>query len=168
MFGFVLVLFLFIRVHGVINININQEVSFDKNYVVTWGQDHVLKVNQGKEVQLSMDHSSGPLIFIFISYRIMSKTKCSLIFSRFWFWIQKPLRVRILSNANQTAGKRFCWHRNCLLRSYFFLTFSCTSIWIFNFIKKVKISYWLYSWLQRETSKMKLTLNSWGTEKRNQ
>lgn len=36
-------------------------VDFDKNYVVTWGQDHVLKLNQGKEVQLSMDHSSGSL-----------------------------------------------------------------------------------------------------------
>ncbi|XP_010440650.1 PREDICTED: xyloglucan endotransglucosylase/hydrolase protein 2 [Camelina sativa] len=34
-------------------------IDFDKNYVVTWGQNHVLKLNQGKEVELSMDQSSG-------------------------------------------------------------------------------------------------------------
>ncbi|CAH8276979.1 unnamed protein product [Arabidopsis lyrata] len=57
--GFVLVLSLIIKVQGAINIDINQEASFDEHYVVTWGQDHVLKLNQSKEVQLSMDHSSG-------------------------------------------------------------------------------------------------------------
>ncbi|CAD5327753.1 unnamed protein product [Arabidopsis thaliana] len=34
-------------------------IDFDVNYVVTWGQDHILKLTQGKEVQLSMDYSSG-------------------------------------------------------------------------------------------------------------
>ncbi|CAE5977198.1 unnamed protein product [Arabidopsis arenosa] len=33
--------------------------DFDVHYAVTWGQDHILKLNQGKEVQLSMDQSSG-------------------------------------------------------------------------------------------------------------
>ena len=42
--------------------------SFDKNYQVTWGFDHVLSLNQGREVQLSMDTSSGYcLIFILLS-----------------------------------------------------------------------------------------------------
>ncbi|CAL9225018.1 unnamed protein product [Arabidopsis halleri] len=61
--GFVSTLLLIIktdaRVHGVKRIDINQEAGFDENYVVTWGQDHVLKLNQGKEVQLSMVYSSG-------------------------------------------------------------------------------------------------------------
>lgn len=66
-FGFVSALLLNIkadaRVHGVRGIDINQEAHFDENYVVTWGQDHVLESNQGKEVQLSMDNYSGFLIF---------------------------------------------------------------------------------------------------------
>ncbi|EOA18403.1 hypothetical protein CARUB_v10006944mg [Capsella rubella] len=56
------ILHLIIRVdamaHGVREINQN-DVGFDENYVVTWGQNNVLKLNQGKEVQLSMDQSSG-------------------------------------------------------------------------------------------------------------
>ena len=36
---------------------------FDDNYVVTWG--NVLKLNQGREVQLSMDKSAGLLIDFF-------------------------------------------------------------------------------------------------------
>jgi xyloglucan:xyloglucosyl transferase len=48
----------------------NEEViSFDQNYKVTWGGDHVMYINQGKEIQLTMDYSSGynnkPCIFIF-------------------------------------------------------------------------------------------------------
>ncbi|KAL1200400.1 putative xyloglucan endotransglucosylase/hydrolase protein 1 [Cardamine amara subsp. amara] len=61
-FGFVSVLFLIIRfdtsINGVRGINQNI-VGFDENYVVTWGQNNFLKLNQGKEVQLSMDHVSG-------------------------------------------------------------------------------------------------------------
>ncbi|KAG7543238.1 Xyloglucan endo-transglycosylase C-terminal [Arabidopsis thaliana x Arabidopsis arenosa] len=58
-FGFVIVLSLIINVQGAITIDIKQEANFDENYVVTWGQNHFLKLNRSKEVQLSMDHSSG-------------------------------------------------------------------------------------------------------------
>lgn len=34
-------------------------VNFDLNYNVTWGYDHVSLFNDGKELQLSMDKSSG-------------------------------------------------------------------------------------------------------------
>lgn len=38
----------------------NTDIStFDQNYQVTWGFDHVLSLNQGREIQLSMDNSSG-------------------------------------------------------------------------------------------------------------
>lgn len=37
--------------------------GFDENYVVTWG--NVLKLNQGKEVQLTMDKAQGSLISTF-------------------------------------------------------------------------------------------------------
>lgn len=54
-FGFVSVLYLIIRVdaraHEVQGID-QSKVGFDDNYVVTWGQNNVLKLNQGKEVQL--------------------------------------------------------------------------------------------------------------------
>ncbi|XP_020227782.1 xyloglucan endotransglucosylase/hydrolase protein 2 [Cajanus cajan] len=39
--------------------SMNTETSFDQNYEVTWGGDHVLSLNQGKEIQLTMDNSSG-------------------------------------------------------------------------------------------------------------
>lgn len=32
---------------------------FDQNYKVTWGDNHVMSLNQGKEIQLTMDNSSG-------------------------------------------------------------------------------------------------------------
>lgn len=35
------------------------DVSFDANYHVTWGNDHVLFLNQRREVQLSIDQASG-------------------------------------------------------------------------------------------------------------
>ena len=34
-------------------------VSFDMNYHVTWGNEHVLFLDQRREVQLSMDQASG-------------------------------------------------------------------------------------------------------------
>ncbi|XVF32181.1 hypothetical protein REPUB_Repub17cG0059800 [Reevesia pubescens] len=34
-------------------------VRFDENYEITWGNDHVFSLNQGTEIQLSMDISSG-------------------------------------------------------------------------------------------------------------
>ncbi|CAN8232374.1 unnamed protein product [Cochlearia groenlandica] len=39
------------------NVNARGDSGFDKNYIVTWGQ--VSKLNQGKEVQLSMDKYAG-------------------------------------------------------------------------------------------------------------
>ncbi|KAM7527414.1 hypothetical protein LguiB_030824 [Lonicera macranthoides] len=35
------------------------DLSFDVGYGITWGNDHVTSLNQGKEIQLSMDKSSG-------------------------------------------------------------------------------------------------------------
>ncbi|GER50638.1 xyloglucan endotransglucosylase/hydrolase [Striga asiatica] len=37
----------------------SDEVQFDVNYDVTWGNDHVSIIDQGREVQLSMDSNSG-------------------------------------------------------------------------------------------------------------
>ncbi|RDY10925.1 Xyloglucan endotransglucosylase/hydrolase protein 2 [Mucuna pruriens] len=39
--------------------NMNTEISFDQNYEVIWGDNHVVSLNQGKEIQLTMDNSSG-------------------------------------------------------------------------------------------------------------
>ncbi|XP_022758698.1 xyloglucan endotransglucosylase/hydrolase protein 2-like [Durio zibethinus] len=39
--------------------NTTDIVRFDENYEITWGSDHVLSLNQGSEIQLSMDISSG-------------------------------------------------------------------------------------------------------------
>ncbi|CAI9300818.1 unnamed protein product [Lactuca saligna] len=36
-----------------------KNVAFDQNYNVTWGNHHAQLLNQGKEVQLSLDQSSG-------------------------------------------------------------------------------------------------------------
>ncbi|KAK9053547.1 hypothetical protein SSX86_024621 [Deinandra increscens subsp. villosa] len=35
------------------------DASFDENYNVTWGDDHVLFLNQGREVRLLLDETSG-------------------------------------------------------------------------------------------------------------
>lgn len=35
------------------------DVSFDENYVTIYGDDHLLKLDQGKEIQLAMDLASG-------------------------------------------------------------------------------------------------------------
>lgn len=59
LFHFVLVLFLIVMAEAMGR----GGRGFDENYVATWGQ--VLKLNQGKEVQLSMDQSSGSLISFF-------------------------------------------------------------------------------------------------------
>lgn len=42
------------------------EIGFDVNYKVIWGGDHVVYMNQGKEIQLSMDEASGILYFCFL------------------------------------------------------------------------------------------------------
>ncbi|XP_050208060.1 xyloglucan endotransglucosylase/hydrolase protein 2-like [Mercurialis annua] len=45
---------------GVLSKRIIRDTNiFDKHYQVTWGKDHVLLLNQGKEIQLSMDNTSG-------------------------------------------------------------------------------------------------------------
>ncbi|WCJ38040.1 Xyloglucan endotransglucosylase/hydrolase [Euphorbia peplus] len=46
----------FIFVFSVTN---GADISFDQNYKVTWGNDHVIPLNQGTQVQLFMDKSSG-------------------------------------------------------------------------------------------------------------
>ncbi|XP_031285504.1 xyloglucan endotransglucosylase/hydrolase protein 2-like [Pistacia vera] len=37
----------------------DSDSSFDQNYYITWGNDHVRSLNEGREIQLSMDRSSG-------------------------------------------------------------------------------------------------------------
>ena len=37
----------------------SDNISFYKNYDVTWGFDHVFSLNQGRDIQLSLDISSG-------------------------------------------------------------------------------------------------------------
>ncbi|KAJ7961540.1 Xyloglucan endotransglucosylase/hydrolase [Quillaja saponaria] len=44
---------------GVLSISGSSEISFNNNYSVTWGNDHVLSSNNGSQVQLSLDISSG-------------------------------------------------------------------------------------------------------------
>ncbi|XP_073290626.1 xyloglucan endotransglucosylase/hydrolase protein 2-like [Primulina huaijiensis] len=45
---------------GVLVINVGaKDIKFDANYVVRWGNGHVFTINQGREVQLSLDKYSG-------------------------------------------------------------------------------------------------------------
>ncbi|RYQ88631.1 xyloglucan endotransglucosylase/hydrolase protein 2-like [Arachis ipaensis] len=37
----------------------NSEINFDQNYKVIWGDNHAVSLNQGTEIQLLMDNSSG-------------------------------------------------------------------------------------------------------------
>ncbi|KAJ6710946.1 XYLOGLUCAN ENDOTRANSGLUCOSYLASE/HYDROLASE PROTEIN 8-RELATED [Salix koriyanagi] len=37
----------------------NGDASFDRNYDITWGNDHVLSIDEGRQIQLSLDNSSG-------------------------------------------------------------------------------------------------------------
>ena len=53
--GLLAIFFLVSRVFGITT----DIVRFDENYEITWGYDHVLSLNQGREIQLSMDLSSG-------------------------------------------------------------------------------------------------------------
>lgn len=39
--------------------NGNIEVPFDQNYKVAWGETHASTIDNGREIQLSMDASSG-------------------------------------------------------------------------------------------------------------
>ncbi|XP_062078174.1 xyloglucan endotransglucosylase/hydrolase protein 2-like [Humulus lupulus] len=54
--------FVFLGFEGLVRIRSEKSddnTSFDENYKVTWGFDHVLSLNQGTQIQLSMDKSSG-------------------------------------------------------------------------------------------------------------
>lgn len=37
----------------------DDSTSFDQNYAVTWGNNNIVKLDRGREIQLSMDKSSG-------------------------------------------------------------------------------------------------------------
>ncbi|KAF9688400.1 hypothetical protein SADUNF_Sadunf02G0193400 [Salix dunnii] len=37
----------------------NGDASFDQNYDITWGYDRVLSLDEGRQIQLSLDNSSG-------------------------------------------------------------------------------------------------------------
>ncbi|GLT24942.1 hypothetical protein SLA2020_001030 [Shorea laevis] len=39
--------------------NADVNASFDQSYQITWGNDHVKSLNQGKEIQVSLDKTSG-------------------------------------------------------------------------------------------------------------
>ncbi|KAL9436294.1 hypothetical protein AB3S75_022360 [Citrus x aurantiifolia] len=51
--------FVFLLLSRVIAAATKSDVKFDQNYYITWGNDHVLSLNQGRAIQLSMDRSSG-------------------------------------------------------------------------------------------------------------
>lgn len=36
-----------------------EDVDFDETYGVSWGGDHVFRMNRGRDLQLSLDQSSG-------------------------------------------------------------------------------------------------------------
>ncbi|XP_068641872.1 xyloglucan endotransglucosylase/hydrolase protein 2-like [Aristolochia californica] len=54
-FGFLV----FVLTGVVFGRRLSREPSFDDNYEVTWGGGHVLSFDRGREIQLSMDKSSG-------------------------------------------------------------------------------------------------------------
>lgn len=59
---FGVILFVLVGVLGEVLIlagGASSDSSFDVNYYVTWGSSNVLSLNEGGEIQLSMDISSG-------------------------------------------------------------------------------------------------------------
>ena len=42
------------------------DITFDQSYRITWGNDHVLSLNQGRLVQLSLDQSSGFILLLLL------------------------------------------------------------------------------------------------------
>jgi xyloglucan:xyloglucosyl transferase len=56
----------------------SEEIIFDQNYKVTWGDNHVISINQGKEIQLTMDYSSG-YSQPFIIFQLFFHSPCKLI-----------------------------------------------------------------------------------------
>ncbi|CAL2280191.1 unnamed protein product [Prunus armeniaca] len=59
--------FLLLLVGGTIASN-NDDSAFDKNYEITWGNDHVLSLDQGREIQLSLDSHSGSGFGSYLKY----------------------------------------------------------------------------------------------------
>lgn len=53
---FVLIILDLVIITGVMGV---QDKRFDENYAVTWGNEHVKFMNEGRDVELSMDPSSG-------------------------------------------------------------------------------------------------------------
>lgn len=49
---------------------LSQEVKFDQNYVVTYGQDHFSRLGGGTEVQLSLDQASGLFLLCYLRVSI--------------------------------------------------------------------------------------------------
>lgn len=47
----------------------NGDISFDTNYNVTWGFDHALRMDEGKQMQIYMDKYSG--IFIYLALPLL-------------------------------------------------------------------------------------------------
>lgn len=47
----------------------NDDIAFDKNYEFIWGNDHILSLNQGRELQLTLDNRSGNHLHLLIFVR---------------------------------------------------------------------------------------------------
>lgn len=65
---FLLVLLILLLIINVVTTGrAKDDVNFDENYAVTWGGDHVVYMNQGKDIQISMDKASGYFTILFLS-----------------------------------------------------------------------------------------------------
>lgn len=47
------------QLHSIATRTLYEQTSFDQNYAVVWGGDHVKYIDNGRLVQLSMDRVSG-------------------------------------------------------------------------------------------------------------
>lgn len=56
----------------------SDDSTFDESYGVTWGKDHVMSLDQGRQLQLSLDQSSGFIHLLFLSLFL-------ILFSFFFF-----------------------------------------------------------------------------------
>lgn len=50
---------------------LDKDVPYDVNYNVIFGNEHVVSFNQGRELQISMDKSSGNLVIYFILFFLL-------------------------------------------------------------------------------------------------
>ncbi|KAM2829589.1 hypothetical protein PS2_035238 [Malus domestica] len=46
----------------------NDDIAFDKKYEFIWGNDHILSLNQGRELQLTLDNRSGCKFASYLNY----------------------------------------------------------------------------------------------------